>query len=117
MAQQVQVMLVDDIEGGPAEETVTFVWDGCRYDIDLNAKNADTLRQALAPFLEAARCVGRVGRTANGTTAGRTRPASERVYFADLRAWARENGYRLSDRGRVPQQVKEAYEAARRVAQ
>jgi hypothetical protein len=110
-------MLVDDIEGGPAEETVTFVWDGYRYDIDLNAKNADTLRQALAPYLEAARCVGRVGRTVGGKTAGRTRPASERVYFADLRAWARENGYRLSDRGRVPQQVKDAYEAARQVAQ
>jgi hypothetical protein len=110
-------MLVDDIEGGPAEETVTFVWDGFRYDIDLNAKNVDTFRQAIAPYLEAARCVGRVGRGAGGKTAVRTRPASERVYFADLRAWARENGYRLSDRGRVPQQVKKAYEAARLVAQ
>lgn len=104
MAQRVQVMLVDDLEGGTADETVTFALDGVSYEIDLNAKNAARLRDALAPWVGSARRVsGR--RTRRGTGRGATGRNTE------IREWARANGYDVRDRGRIPAEVVAAFEA------
>lgn len=102
MAQKVSIVLVDDIDGTDAEETVSFALDGRDYEIDLNSKNAAKLRDALAPYLGHAR---RAGGRKRGRTGGGPSPA-------DIRAWARENGFDVPDRGRVSQQVKDAYVAA-----
>ncbi len=101
MAQKVSIVLVDDIDGSEAEETVSFALDGRDYEIDLSAKNAAKLRDALAPYLGHARRGG--GRKRNRT--GGPSPA-------DIRVWARENGFDVPDRGRVSSQVREAYVAA-----
>ncbi|EST20856.1 hypothetical protein N566_28010 [Streptomycetaceae bacterium MP113-05] len=107
MAQKVQVLLVDDLEGGEADETVTFALDGKTYEIDLNTANADKLRDALADFVKRGRRTG--GRSSRGK-AGRSSSGSPDT--AKIRAWAKENGYEVNDRGRVPATVREAYEKA-----
>ena len=109
MAQKVQVILTDDLDGGEADESVQFAIDGVSYEIDLSEANAEALREALAPYLEAARRVG--GRSSRRSTAART-AAGERTDLSDLRSWAREHGYQVSDRGRVSSEVRSAYEAA-----
>jgi hypothetical protein len=103
MAQQVNIVLVDDIDGTPAEETVSFALDGKEYEIDLSADNAAKLRDAIAPYLGHARRAG--GRR-------RGRGAASGPSPADIRAWARENGFDVPDRGRVSSEVREAYLAA-----
>ncbi|MFP5282006.1 MAG: histone-like nucleoid-structuring protein Lsr2 [Actinomycetes bacterium] len=111
MAQRVQVILEDDVDGGEASETVTFSLDGSEYEIDLSDKNAQGLRDALAPYVAHARRTG--GRrkrgsgqkSAGGSSGG---PAST----SDIRAWAQANGYEVSSRGRVSAEVREAYEQA-----
>ena len=101
MAQKVNIVLVDDIDGTEAEETVSFAIDGRDYEIDLSKRNADKLREALAPYVGHARRGG--GRRRNRT--GGPSPA-------DIRTWARENGFSVPDRGRVSANVREAYLAA-----
>ncbi|MBB5939412.1 histone-like nucleoid-structuring protein Lsr2 [Streptomyces zagrosensis] len=109
MAQKVQVLLVDDLDGGEADETVTFALDGKTYEIDLTTGNADKLRSALEPYTKSGRRTG--GRAAGGR--GRVRAgASSSQDTAKIRAWAKENGYEVNDRGRVPATVREAYEKA-----
>jgi Lsr2 len=121
MAQKVQVILVDDVDGGEAAETVSFALDGVSYEIDVSEKNADALREALAPWVGHARRVG--GRSGGGRTrssssssggSGRSRSSSGggRHDLSEVRAWARENGYQVSDRGRVSSEVIAAYEKA-----
>ena len=110
MAQKVQVVLTDDLDGGDADETVVFAIDGISYEIDLSAANADALRNGVAAYVAAARRVG--GRSVRRTGAVKSRPAEQRVDLSDLRAWARDNGYQVSDRGRVSGEVRTAYEAA-----
>jgi hypothetical protein len=102
MAQQVNIVLVDDIDGSPADETVSFALDGKDYEIDLSAKNAGKLRDAIAPYVGHARKAA--GRRRGRTGAG---PSP-----ADIRAWARDNGFTVPDRGRVSSEVREAYLAA-----
>jgi hypothetical protein len=108
MAQRVNIVLVDDIDGGDADETVTFGLDGTTYEIDLSSKNAAKLRDALAPYVGHARKVG--GRRSGGgrRSAGSGNGPSAR----EIREWARANGWNLSDRGRVAAEVRQAYEAA-----
>ncbi len=109
MAQKVQVLLVDDLDGGEADETVTFALDGKTYEIDLTTANADKLRSALEPYTKSGRRTG--GRAAGGR--GRVRAgAGTSQDTAKIRAWAKENGYEVNDRGRVPATVREAYEKA-----
>lgn len=108
MAQRVQILLEDDLDGGKADETVTFGLDGSTYEVDLSSSNAKKLREALAPYVGAGRKVTARGRRAGGGR-GRKGGASS---ASDIRAWARENGYEVSDRGRVPAEVRAAYEAA-----
>ncbi|MDQ1288794.1 MAG: hypothetical protein QG622_2360 [Actinomycetota bacterium] len=111
MAQKVQVILVDDVDGGEADETVSFALDGVSYEIDVSSANAEAIREALATWVEHARRVG--GRSsARGRSGAKSRPASERTDLSDVRAWARENGFQVSDRGRVSSEVRAAYEAA-----
>jgi hypothetical protein len=117
MAQQVQVVLVDDLDGGEAEETVSFALDGVSYEIDLNADNAARLREELAPWVGHARRVG--GRSGGSRSGGRRSGSRSRasssssgVDTADVREWARKNGYKVSERGRISAEVMEAYQAA-----
>jgi nucleoid-associated protein Lsr2 len=106
MAQKVTVVLEDDLDGGPADETVRFGLGGADYEIDLSTKNATAFRRKLAPFIEHARKTGRGQRR----QAGRT--ASSREHSADIRAWAKDQGITVSDRGRIPASVAEQYDAA-----
>ncbi len=108
MAQKVQVILVDDLDGGQADETVQFGLDGASYELDLSTQNAQKLRDAFAPYVGQARRVGARG-------AGRKRSSRSSRGDTDasaMREWARANGYEVSDRGRVSATVTEAYKAA-----
>ncbi|MFJ7075801.1 Lsr2 family protein [Streptomyces sp. NPDC098781] len=109
MAQKVQVLLVDDLDGGEADETVTFALDGKTYEIDLTTANADKLRGLLDPYVKGGRRTG--GRASGGR--GKARAASGGSQdTAQIRAWAKENGYDVNDRGRVPANIRKAYEDA-----
>nr|WP_068254409.1 Lsr2 family protein [Janibacter corallicola] len=108
MAQRVQIILEDDIDGGDATETVTFGLDGVNYEIDLNDKNAAKLRDALAGYVGAGRRVS--GRRNSGTR--RSSSSSNKEDLSRIREWARANGYEVSDRGRISREVREAYAKA-----
>jgi Lsr2 len=106
VAQRIEVRLPDDLTGTeiPAGETVAFSLDGRTYEIDLITKNAATLRTVLRPYIDAGRTVNRtLRRTARTKVAADTRT---------VKRWARANGYQVRDRGRVPNEVLAAFEAA-----
>ena len=105
MARKVQYLLVDDMDGGEAEETVSFSLDGVAYEIDLSKKNAQAMRDSLAQYVGAARRTG--GRRGRGGRGGRGRSGGE---TAAIRDWAREQGMKISDRGRIPADIIEKYE-------
>jgi Lsr2 len=107
MAQETIVRLLDDIDGKPADETVTFSLDGVAYEIDLRTKNADKLRKLFAPYVEKAR----KGSRRSGRTAARGRTAHNRERAADIRNWAKQQGITINDRGRIPAEIVQAYEA------
>lgn len=115
MAQKVQVVLSDDLDGGPADETVAFGLDGTGYEIDLSAKNAEALRNSFAEYVGHAR---RAGRSAGGGAGARRRapaastPRSSSADNAGVRSWAKDNGYDVSERGRISAAIREAYEKA-----
>jgi len=106
MAQRVSVELEDDIDGGPADETLRFGLGGMDYEIDLSTKNASTFRQQIAPYIEHARKAGR------GQRRRPARSPSGRERSGDIRAWAKDQGIAVSERGRIPASVVEQYEAA-----
>ncbi|MET8679255.1 Lsr2 family protein [Streptomyces sp. NPDC004647] len=110
MAQKVQVLLVDDLDGGEADETVTFALDGKTFEIDLTTSNADKLRGLLEPYAKSGRRTG--GRAAAGRSKVRSASGGSGQDTAKIRAWAKENGYSVNDRGRVPAEIREAYEKA-----
>jgi hypothetical protein len=110
VAQKITVALEDDLDGGPADETVRFAVGGSEYEIDLNKDNARAFRKQLAPFIEHARRVGRGQRRRSART------ASGREHSGDIRAWAKEHGIAISGRGRIPAAVVERYEAATKAA-
>jgi hypothetical protein len=105
VARKVQYLLVDDVDGGEAEETVSFGLDGTSYEIDLSKKNAKALRDALAPYVSSARRAG--GRRARGRGGRGGGRASD---TAAIREWARSQGMKISDRGRIPADIIEKYE-------
>ena len=113
MAQRTTVVLTDDVDGGEASETVRFGLEGTHYEIDLSAPNAERLRRALAPYVEHGRRVGgrRTGSATPSAGAAAPRPDGdgEAVDGAAVRAWARENGIEVSDRGRIKSEVVERY--------
>jgi hypothetical protein len=109
VAQKVQTLFVDDIDGGAAEGTVRFALDGTDYEIDLNAKNALALRDALAPYVKAGRrAAGATRRSARG---GR-RPSANGVNTTEVREWAKAQGMDVKDRGRVPAELVVKFKAA-----
>jgi hypothetical protein len=117
MARKVQVILSDDLDDGiAADETVTFALDGTTYEIDLSEKNAAEMRDVFGKYLSAARKVSsRGGNRASG--AGRSRATGgggrmDREQAGAIRDWARKNGHEVSDRGRIPAAVVEAFESA-----
>jgi hypothetical protein len=116
MAQQ--VILVDDLTGGTADETVTFAIDGITYDIDLITSNANALRAALDPYITAGRPTGKTPTTkAKTTTSTTSKPSTRAGRLAPgegdrIRNWARDNGYDVSDRGRISTDIRDAYNAA-----
>ena len=111
MAQKVQIILEDDLDGGEADETVSFALDGTSYEIDLNADNADKLRGVLAPYVGHARKVtGTRGRRTGGSAAKAASGSGPSP--KEVREWARENGHDVPDRGRIPAEVREAYDSA-----
>ena len=110
MAQRVQVILEDDFDGGKAEETVSFGLDGVDYEIDLSTKNAKALRNALDPWLTVARRTG--GRRRRSSARAVSAKTADRGSTSEIRAWAVDQGYEVSSRGRVPAEIREAYEKA-----
>ena len=111
MAQRVNVVLVDDIDGSDAEETVSFALDGVDYEIDLSDQHAGELRNALSLYIGHARRTG--GRRKSGRRASTPAAADDGgTSAAEIRAWARENGWEVPERGRVSAEVREAYAAA-----
>ena len=113
MARRIVHQLVDDIDGSVLEvgegETVHFSLNGTSYEIDLNAAHVDELRQAFEPYISAGRRAG--SSSSARSSAPRKRPGRN-PEVASIRAWAKENGYSLSERGRIPAPVLEAYKAA-----
>jgi hypothetical protein len=96
MAQRMEVQFIDDIDGSPADATVNFAIDSSPYEIDLSAAHAEEFRSALQPYLAAARKVSGATRRAS-KTARSTRPSPSAV-----REWAKSEGIKVSNRGRVP---------------
>lgn len=109
MAQKVTVLLVDDIDGGAADETVSFSLDGVSYEIDLSSKNASSFRDSFAQYVGTARRVG--SRASSGRTSGRRRASGDNR-TAQIREWARSNGHPVNERGRISATLVEAYEKA-----
>lgn len=105
MAQRVNIVLTDDLDGSDAAETVSFALDGNTYEIDLSGANAAKLRDAVRPFVAAARKTGGRAKSAKGRAAASSNAT-------DIRAWAQAQGLAVSARGRVPAEIRAAYEAA-----
>ena len=106
MAQRTQILYVDDIDGSEAEGTVRFGLDGTEYEIDLNKKHSAQFTKAIRPYIDAARKVSSSSRR----SARGSRPA--RHNQSDVRAWARSQGLKISDRGRIPADVLARYQSA-----
>ena len=113
MARRIVHQLVDDLDGTVLDvgsgETVLFSLDGTAYEIDLTDENAAALRSAIAPYVSAARSISS-SRGASDASRKRRRPGQQD--YSAVRAWAKDNGYQVSERGRVPASIIEAYEAA-----
>lgn len=108
MAQRVQVVLEDDIDGSEASETVEFALDGVTYEIDLNDQHAASLRDNFASWIgQARRSGGRRQTRRRGSGSG-----GSAEDLSQIREWGRANGFQVSDRGRVSQEVRDAYAAA-----
>jgi hypothetical protein len=116
MARRIVHQLVDDLDGSVLEvgdgETVLFSLDGVAYEIDLGDDNSAALRDAFAPYVAAARPVSRGASSSIGSGDARKRRRSGQQDYTAIRAWAKENGHGVSERGRVPAAVLEAYDAA-----
>lgn len=111
MARETIVRLVDDLDGGAADETVSFSLDGVAYEIDLSNDNAKKLRDSLQSYLEHSRKAGTAKRTAGRGTGRATRGTSSRERSADIRAWAKDQGIKVNERGRIPAAVVEQYDS------
>lgn len=108
MAKRTITTLVDDIDGSEATTSFTFAFEGTNYEIDLNDANAEKFSEALKPWVGAARKATKTGTSSGGTS----RKSAGRKDLAAIRKWAKDNGHEVSDRGRIPANVVEAYDAA-----
>jgi hypothetical protein len=109
MAQKVTVVLDDDLTGGPADQTIRFAFEGTEYEIDLNAKHARELRNALARYVDAGR---RVSASARKPARGSSRHPANVLNTTEVREWARAQGIEVKDRGRVPADLVVKFKAA-----
>jgi hypothetical protein len=109
VAQKIQTLFIDDIDGSAAEGTVRFGLDGAEYEIDLNAGHAQALRTALARYAGAAR---RVTGTKQPAARSRRKPAAAGVDNTEVRDWARGQGLEVKDRGRIPAELVIKFKAA-----
>jgi hypothetical protein len=107
VAKQTTVILVDDLDGSTADEQVEFAVDGKSYEIDLSSANSAKLRETLAPFVSAARRAS--SRRGGGTSPAPSRPVADREQNQAIREWAQQQGMKISERGRIPSNVLEAY--------
>jgi len=112
MAQRVNVVLVDDIDDSEAVETVSFALDGVDYEIDLSEDHAGELRNALSLYIGHGRRTGGRRRSGRRSSSSSAPTNGDGATAADIRAWARENGWEVPERGRVSAEVREAYAAA-----
>jgi hypothetical protein len=108
MAQQIQTLFIDDIDGGPAEGTVRFGLDGTDYEIDLSTEHSEKLHKVLAAYVTHARKAGGTARRGP-----RGRRGAGPLDTRKIREWARAEGIDIKERGRVPAGVIEKYKAAR----
>lgn len=109
MARQTITKLIDDIDGSPADTTVTFALDGERFEIDLSDANAAQMRESLAPWIAGARPLrGRATGRPGAGAARRSRSGAPSEAQA-IREWARENNIEVSDRGRIKAEIVEMY--------
>jgi hypothetical protein len=114
MAKQIITVLTDDLDGGDADRTIEFGLDGVNYTIDLSEKNAGKLRKALGPYLSVAARAGRSGTSGRTASRSSARPSrSNRDQNQAIREWATKNGYEVSERGRIPASIAEAFHAKR----
>lgn len=111
MAQKIQTLFIDDIDGGEAAGTVRFALDGAEYEIDLSSRHSDELRSALGKYVTHARKVA-IGRRVGRVPGRPVRSTGSVPNTTEIRTWARENGYDIKDRGRVPADVVAKYQAA-----
>ena len=109
MAQKIQTLFIDDLDGSDAEGTVRFGLDGAEYEIDLNAGHAKELRDALARYMGAAR---RVGSTVRRPARGGRKGSASGLNTTEVREWAKEQGIEEKDRGRVPADLVVKFKAA-----
>lgn len=117
MAKQILTKLIDDIDGSPADETLNFAIDGRGYSIDLNTKHASKLRDFLGAYIDAGTPTGRVGSPPQLSRHSRSQAAAaapvsitaQRAANQQIREWANQNGHEVSERGRIPQSVVEAF--------
>lgn len=107
MAQKIQTLFIDDLDGGEAEGTVRFALDGTEYEIDLSAAHSDELHNALAQYIGHARKI-----SAAPKRAPRGRRGADVVDTAKVREWAKNQGIDIKERGRVPGNVVEQYRLA-----
>jgi hypothetical protein len=110
MARETITRLVDDVDGSAASRTVRFSWQGVSYEIDLSDEHSREFDRAVEPYLQAARRVTGAARK----SAGRRGQASHKLDLAAVRSWAAQNGHRIAERGRIPRQILDAYQAAHR---
>lgn len=116
MAQKVITEFIDDIDGSPAERTFTFAVDGTNYEIDLSAENIAEFKSAIGGFIESAR---KVKGTSNGRRARSTGGgggAQSRGQTRAVREWARQHGHNISERGRIPASIQQAFDQAHAAA-
>jgi hypothetical protein len=106
MTRNVSIVINDDLDGSPNAQTVTFGFDGVTYEIDLGDQNREKLRAAVGPYIEAGRRISR-----NGSRLNARRQAGSRIDHALIRAWAKEHGLKVAERGRISADVMSRYKA------
>ncbi len=108
MAQKVRIILEDDLDGVPADETIRFGMDGAHYEIDLSSANAARLRDAIRPFVAKSRRVQGTATQRTRAPRGTAAPVKRNPETAAIREWAKANYHKVSDR-RIHQDIQDAY--------
>jgi hypothetical protein len=116
MAQKVIREFVDDIDGSPAERTFSFAVDGISYEIDLSTQNIAEFKSAIGGFVESARKVKGSSSGSRTRSAGGSSGRQSREHTQAVREWARQHGHNISERGRIPASIQQAFDQAHTAA-